>query len=67
MTVALIAKNSVIKFMMFSPDNSFFLAATSGTTGQPKIYLRDWLSWKSGFETINDLFQLKKIESLATA
>ncbi|MCD6632215.1 AMP-binding protein [Lactococcus cremoris] len=48
------------------PDNTFFLAATSGTTGQPKIYLRDWLSWKSGFETINDLFQLKKIESLAT-
>ena len=48
------------------PDNTFFLAATSGTTGQPKIYLRDWLSWKSGFETINDLFKLKKIESLAT-
>lgn len=52
--------------MFVLPDNTFFLAATSGTTGQPKIYLRDWLSWKSGFETINDLFQLKKIESLAT-
>ncbi|WP_316419528.1 hypothetical protein [Lactococcus cremoris] len=44
------------------PDNTFFLAATSGTTGQPKIYLRDWLSWKSGFETINDYIQLKKLK-----
>ena len=48
-------------------DETLFLASTSGTTGQPKIYSRDWLSWKSGFEVCNDLFHLKNLKSLVTS
>ena len=48
------------------PEDTLFLASTSGTTGQPKIYYRNWESWKMGFEVCDDLFHLSKSQALAT-
>lgn len=46
---------------------TFFLGLTSGTTGQPKVYRRNWLSWKKGFDCCQKLFNLDAIQSVATS
>lgn len=33
-----------------NPRGLLFLGLTSGTTGQPKVYQRDWSSWRVGFD-----------------
>lgn len=47
-------------------SQTFFLGLTSGTTGQPKIYYRDWQSWKKGFDWCNKLFKLTSIQNIIT-
>lgn len=47
------------------PEDTLFLASTSGTTGPPKIYYRNWESWKMGFEVCDDLFHLSNSQALA--
>lgn len=46
---------------------TFFFGLTSGTTGQPKVYRRNWLSWKKGFDCCRKLFNLDTIQSIATS
>ena len=43
-----------------------FLGKTSGTTGNAKIYQRDWQSWRLGFERCFDVFDMKNDEIVMT-
>ena len=58
-------KKKSFKFGLI-PEDTLFLASTSGTTGPPKIYYRNWESWKMGFEVCDDLFHLSNSQALAT-
>ncbi|ULQ48983.1 hypothetical protein [Liquorilactobacillus nagelii] len=46
---------------------TFFFGLTSGTTGEPKVYRRNWLSWKKGFDCCRKLFNLDAVQSIATS
>ena len=43
-----------------------FLGKTSGTTGNAKIYQRDWQSWRLGFDRCFDVFDMKNDEIVMT-
>lgn len=46
---------------------TFFFGLTYGTTGEPKVYRRNWLSWKKGFDCCRKLFNLDAVQSIATS
>lgn len=43
---------------MSVPDNACMAVATSGTTGEPKIYFRSYKSWAGYFDVQNKIFQV---------
>ncbi|WP_311407053.1 AMP-binding protein [Liquorilactobacillus uvarum] len=47
-------------------NNVLFLGLTSGTTGLPKVYCRNWISWRKGFVLCNECFGLESCENIAT-
>lgn len=49
------------------PQNLLFLGVTSGTTGMPKIYQRNWESWRLGFDACAKKFHLTKYDVIATS
>ncbi|MCC7667150.1 AMP-binding protein [Liquorilactobacillus satsumensis] len=46
--------------------NLLFLGMTSGTTGNSKVYQRDWASWCHGFTACREVFALDQYTCLAT-
>ncbi|WP_248719286.1 AMP-binding protein [Convivina intestini] len=48
-------------------DQPFFIGQTSGSTGKPKFYVRDWPSWRQGFQVANQLFDFQADSVIATA
>lgn len=52
--------------MQEEPNDLLFLGLTSGTTGTPKVYCRNWSSWRSGFDICDTCFELQKCENIAT-
>ncbi|WP_057744752.1 AMP-binding protein [Liquorilactobacillus capillatus] len=47
-------------------NDLLFLGLTSGTTGIPKVYCRNWSSWRAGFLVCNQHFKLSDCKSMAT-
>lgn len=47
-------------------NNLLFLGLTSGTTGIPKVYCRNWVSWRAGFVLCNRNFKMTSCEGVAT-
>lgn len=43
-----------------------FLGTTSGTTGVPKVYKRNWQSWQVGFDQCQTLFELDNYKGIMT-
>ncbi len=49
-----------------NPRGLLFLGLTSGTTGQPKVYQRDWSSWRVGFDQCQMVFDMAAITGVMT-
>lgn len=49
-----------------NPQGMLFLGTTSGTTGQPKVYQRDWQSWQLGFEQCRVAFDMVRESGVMT-
>lgn len=49
-----------------NPRGLLFLGLTSGTTGQPKVYQRDWSSWCVGFDQCQMVFDMAAIAGVMT-
>lgn len=43
---------------IFIPEHACMAVATSGTTGEPKIYFRSYKSWAGYFPVQNEIFQI---------
>ena len=50
----------------YNDNNYLFCGATSGTTGTPKIYQRNWQSWQRGFEICKEIYKLDEYCFLTT-
>ena len=47
-------------------EGLLFCGATSGTTGLPKMYQRNWQSWRIGFEICNKIYELEEYQGITT-
>lgn len=55
-----------VKVQQQQLNTLLFLGQTSGTTGTAKLYQRDWLSWKKGFDQCIDIFDMHNYEAIMT-
>ena len=57
---------AVSKKKPITRSNLLFLGMTSGTTGTPKFYQRDWLSWQLGFKQCEKAFEMTDYAGVMT-